>query len=63
MRRAFADGLSRKKHPPAAKLHRTLQGCMRDLERGHVVQDDVEGWTEQQVHFATQSPDPATANL
>lgn len=47
--KSFADALSRKKHPPAVKLHRSLVACLKDMDRGHVVEDDVEGWTPQQV--------------
>ena len=36
-------------HPPAVKLHKSLVGTIKDLERGQLVADDVEGWTPHQV--------------
>lgn len=47
--KAFGEATARKKHVPLARLNKILSSASRDLQRGHVVADDVESWTPAQV--------------
>jgi hypothetical protein len=49
--RAFIEATSRKKHVPLSRLNKVLTSAVRDLQRGHVVADDIEAWTPAQVRL------------
>ena len=48
----------RRKTPTFVRLHEVLDQALKDAKRGHVVHEDVEGWTPKRVSEWLSSCNP-----
>eukprot|EP00802_Teleaulax_amphioxeia_P005597 Tamp_05601.p1 GENE.Tamp_05601~~Tamp_05601.p1 ORF type:complete len:940 (+),score=261.82 Tamp_05601:61-2820(+) len=57
--KAWCDAAGRRKTPSFVRLHEVLDKALKDVKRGHVVREDVEGWTPKRVSEWLSSCNPA----
>jgi len=55
----WEEATAKRKHPPLARLHQVCESASKDVRRGHVVADDIEGWTPAKVNSWLQERNPA----